>query len=199
MIESWFPTLIYNHLIDFEHNSYLKDKVNNIYDKVNKNVQTRWACDTFNTIGHFDHRTENDPIVNQLIETIRSKVYEYSRIYGITLPMEYLHCKDFWFNIAEPGAYQEYHQHTRSHFSVSYYIDTPQDCGKIRFRSIEALTDMYTLPVEAANENLASWKTCAYEPMENLLLIFRSNLPHMVEKNMSDSRRISISANFEFQ
>jgi len=198
MIESWFPTLIYNHCIDFEHNQYLKNIALDIYNNSNKKPTTKWACDTFNTIGFFDHKNNNDPIVNQIVDTFKSKVYEFSRVYGITLPIEFLHCKDFWFNIAEPGAYQEYHQHTRSHFSVSYYLDVPENCGKIRFRSVEAMTDMYTLPVESKNENLASWKTCAYEPVENLLLIFRSNLPHMVEKNLSEHKRISISANFEF-
>ncbi len=198
MIESWFPTLIYNHLIEFEHNQHLKKVALDVYEKSNKNVTTKWACDTFNTIGHYDYRNANDPVVNNLVEIFRSKVYEFSKVYGITLPVVHLHCKDLWFNVAEPGAYQEYHQHTRSHFSLTYYVDVPTDCGKIRFRSFEALTDMYTLPIESHNENLTSWKTCAYEPVENLLLIFRSNLPHMVEKNLSDKRRISISANFEF-
>lgn len=198
MIESWFPTLIYNNIIDFSHNEYLKNKAEEIYKSVNGSVLTSWVCDTFNTVGHFDFRKDNDFIVNQLIEIIRQKVYEFSQVYGVDVPFNTLHCKDFWFNIAEPGAYQEYHQHSRSHFSVVYYLDVPQGCGKIRFRSIEALTDMHILPLSGGKENFASWKTCAYEPTENLLLIFRSNLPHMVEKNISGKRRISISANFEF-
>jgi hypothetical protein len=57
---------------------------------------------------------------------------------------------------------------------------------------------MYTLPVEGNLENFASRKTCTYEPVDDLLLIFRSNVPHMVEKNYSKELRISISANFEY-
>ena len=198
MIDGWFPTLIYNDTLNFQHRQYLVNKAKAIYSQTQGHTVTKWACDTYNTVGFYDHRSVQDTVVLSLIELLRTKVHEFGKNYGINLPIETLYCKDFWFNLAEPGAYQEYHQHTRSHFSVSYYLSVLENCGKIRFRSIEAMTDMYTLPVEGNLENFASKKTCAYEPVDNLLLIFRSNVPHMVEKNHSEELRISISANFEY-
>ena len=198
MIDAWFPTLIYNDQLDFPHNQHLVNKAKTIYSQTQGHTVTKWACDTYNTVGFYDYRSDQDTIILSLLDLLRTKVHEFGKSYGINLPIEYLHCKDFWFNLAEPGAYQEYHQHTRSHFSVSYYLAVGENCGKIRFRSIEAMTDMYTLPVEGNLENFASKKTCAYEPVDNLLLIFRSNVPHMVEKNHNENLRISISANFEY-
>ena len=50
----------------------------------------------------------------------------------------------------------------------------------------------------AKNLNKISYPACWYEPENSMLLIFRSNLIHMVEKNNSNDDRISISMNFKF-
>jgi hypothetical protein len=51
-------------------------------------------------------------------------------------------------------------------------------------------------PLPASVYVPSNYKTCTYTPQESMLLIFRSNLLHMVEKNKSDEDRISISMNF---
>jgi hypothetical protein len=55
---------------------------------------------------------------------------------------------------------------------------------------------MFPLPVDQVTD--ASCKTCVYPPEEAALLLFRSNLLHMVKQNKSNNNRISISANFKF-
>jgi hypothetical protein len=104
---------------------------------------------------------------------------------------------DFWFNIAAQGAYQEYHLHPKSHFSLVYYVQTQKQCGNIVFQTADTLTDMF--PLIADQATYASYKNCFYTPKDSLLLIFKSTLLHMVEKNLSDKDRISVAMNFKFK
>ena len=45
--------------------------------------------------------------------------------------------------------------------------------------------------------NIGANKSCSYTPEPTKILIFKSNLLHMVEMNLSNSDRISIAMNFE--
>ena len=201
MIKTWFPTLIYfNILEDFKnHNLHLKNKAY-FLKKQNASISnTEWKCDTFNTLNLYDYSKDDDIIVTNLVNICKNKVLEFSKEYGVNQPISNLQCHDFWFNIASTGNYQEFHQHSQSHFSAVYYVSVDDNCGNINFRSIEAMTDMFSLPVADKDTTYASYKSCEYTPKESGLLIFRSNLLHMVEKNLSEKDRISISMNFRFQ
>ncbi len=121
---------------------------------------------------------------------------EFSKEFGVSKPLDSLECTDFWFNVSKHGDYQEFHRHANSHFSIVYYITVPENSGDLVFQSFETNTDMFSLPSNEVTD--ASCKTCVYEPIESALVIFRSNLIHMVKKNLSNRNRISISANFKF-
>jgi len=131
MIDSWFPTLISHEVLEEfkDRNSYFSNKAYSI-QKNNENLTgTSWNCDTYNTLGKFNYKLDNDQQINQLINICKLKVLEFSR---------------------------------------------------------------------AGNYTSASYKSCFYTPKESMILIFRSNLLHMVEKNNSDTDRISIAMNFRF-
>ena len=196
-IKHWFSTPIYCTQLDaLDKNEYLANKALELKNRFNKSM-TNWRCGTYNTLDSYDWSNDRDPVVMGLIESCRAEVYKFSKTFG-NLDISKLECKDFWFNIADQSDYQEYHQHTDSHFSLSYYIQTPLSCGNIVFKSFESIFDMYSLPIEESNLQPASFKTCSYTPNESMLLIFRSNLLHMVEKNTSTRPRISVSMNFKF-
>lgn len=195
MIDPWFPCLIYNTLLEdlSDTNQYLTDFAYSINSK-NPNSLAEWRCDTYSTLGIYDALHDNNPIVNKLINTVQEHVVDFAKAYGMN-NVDAI-CKDFWFNIGSPNSYQEYHQHANSHFSVAYYINVKPDSGNIVFKNLEAMTDMNPLPIHETEYNHASFRTCYYKPVNNKLLIFRSNLSHMVEKNLSKFDRISISMNF---
>jgi uncharacterized protein (TIGR02466 family) len=196
MIESWFPTLIYSLRLDSldRLNAELARTAYNIKQQY-PNTNTDWRCDTYNTIGAYDAVKNSTPEVSLLISECSQQVFDFAKVYGITNGKAV--CKDFWFNIAPPGSYQEYHQHAGSHFSLVYYVQTATNCGNTVFRSPESATDMYPLPIEPKEQSASNYKTCFYTPSNSNLLIFRSNLLHMVEKNLSTTDRISISMNFD--
>lgn len=199
MIDLWFPTAIYRCNLSevFFDNEYLKSKaLSLIYE--NTTIYPNWRCDTKSTIDFYNWRDDNDSKVKNLIDVIKAKVLDFAAGFGIKKTSNELECKHFWFNIAETGCYQEYHQHCNSHFSCVYYVDVDKDSGNLIFKSIDSITDMHALPVDNDNLTDLSYKTCSYMPKNSNLFIFRSNILHMVEKNLSDKNRISISMNFGF-
>jgi uncharacterized protein (TIGR02466 family) len=200
MIEQWFPTLIYSDTLEEfrDNNQHFAEKAYEIRTANGDQPGTTWNCDTYNTLGKFNYKIANDGQINRLVNLCKSKVLEFSKEYGVSKNIEDIHCDDLWFNISSRGNYQEYHQHSDSHFSLVYYVKAEKNCGNILFRNIESFADMCQLPIDSNNYTAASYKTCFYTPKESMILIFRSNLLHMVEKNNSDSDRITIAMNFKF-
>ncbi len=197
-INIWFPSLIFENILDNfkDHTDHLLAKAYDIKNRKSKPA-TVWSCDTYNTLFQYDAFSNADPIIQSLIQTSKEQVLYFSKEYGMTKTIDDIECIDFWFNIAEPGAYQEYHLHPKSHFSVVYYIKTQEKCGNIVFQPADALTDMF--PLDVSQPTYASYKNCFYTPTNAMLLIFRSTLLHMVEKNLSGEDRVSIAMNFKFK
>ena len=199
IIKHWFPTPIYSTHLGQEHrNTMLGKKAIELKNKFSVS-NSDWRCSTFNTLNLYDWNNDQDTNVLSLIDDCKEKVHQQSKHYGVTKDISSLHCTDFWFNVSEPNQYQEYHQHTDSHFSVIYYIKTPINCGNLVFRSFESMFDMKALPIHHDNLNELSFKTCSYTPKETMLVIFRSNLLHMVEQNLSNELRIGVSMNFSYK
>jgi uncharacterized protein (TIGR02466 family) len=198
-IDSWFPTLVYSHDLSSseETNLYLKNKALSLQEKYASNNKNEWRCDTFNTLNQYVGYNK-DSVEKKLIMSIKNHILHFSKTY-LNIKRDDLECTDFWYNVASTGAYQEYHIHPNNHFSVVYYVQTPINCGRIVLTdpSASGILDMQPLPIVEYNRN--TFPTCYYEPTESLLLIFRSNVPHMVEKNKSNENRISISMNFKFK
>ena len=196
MIEEWFPTPIYFTDLKNIDNQILKKRAYDLKEN-NPNVSSDWLCDTFNTLDK-DYLLNNDDdkaIIN-LIETTGEHVYKFAEEFGLSAEKYDLVCRDFWFNIANTGDYQEFHQHPNNHLSAVYYVQTDKQSGNIVFRNPESIGDMFQIPNDI--DTRLSYKSARYEPNESRLLIFKSNLLHMVEKNKSNRDRISIAMNFYF-
>jgi len=191
-----FPTLVFEDTLSHlqKHNQHFIDKAYNL-QKQYPAVDNGWRCDTYNTLNQYYPNQDNDPAVQELIQECGKRVLGFSSEWGVT--SDKINCIDFWINIAKPGDYQEYHNHPNSHFSLAYYVKTAPDCGNITYKSLDSIADMYSLPIVKA-ETPAAFGTYSFVPEPNKLLIFRSNLLHMVEKNKSNEDRISITMNFKF-
>jgi len=197
-IRAWFPTLIYENILSNlkPYNSDLALKAYSIQAK-SPNSAAGWSCDTYNTLFHYNALTDTDPVIQHVMQHCKEKVIEFASEYGIKRPITDLECIDFWFNIAKDGSYQEYHLHPKSDFSLVYYVTTNPNCGNIVFQNSNSFVDMF--PLTSDELTYASCRTCFYTPQDGLVLIFRSNLSHMVEKNLSGKDRISIAMNFRFK
>ena len=152
-----------------------------------------WRCGTFSTF-NTEYDLLKDELFRPLLMATGQAVLEMAAYYGVQT--DELACTQAWLNVAKPGDYQEYHVHPRSHFSAVYYIDVPENSGNLVMRSHEADKDMFPLP--AVESTPASSRTFFHVPQAGTALVFRSNLPHMVEQNKSEHPRISVAMNFVF-
>lgn len=197
-IQYWFPTLIYNRKIEAD-NDYLIQKAYQLKEKY-PNPNTGWRCETFNTMNTYHPREDRDQRIFSFIDEITNHVYEFGKVFNVKLPKYRLKWTGFWFNIASPGQYQEFHQHPVSHFSLVYYLKVNPNCGNFAIRSLEAYSDMLPLPLDDPDGITdINCKVVQFTPEPSQLLIFRSHLPHMVDVNKSNEDRISISMNYIYE
>jgi len=199
MIESWFPTLILCEDLSNKFETQFNSNVYAIAKDLQKtyNNETEWSCDTFNTMG-FD--LKNEKFFDDFLNDVKCNVYKLADSYKIHKKHK-LVVEDLWINIAPPGEYQEYHNHfnTKNYFSAVYYVKTPENCGNIVLRTQESWSDIIDAELEISERDNISSSTCFYTPCPSLLLVFRSSLLHMVQKNKSNEDRVSIAMNFSFE
>lgn len=88
-----------------------------------------------------------------------------------------LRIDEWWFNCGEPGDEYRWHSHTPYLWSGVLYIQTPENCGGIEFRSRES------------HEIL--------QPQAGDFLLFPGTLAHRVLPNLSTDFRISVAFNFK--
>jgi uncharacterized protein (TIGR02466 family) len=177
---------IYHDNLKFDNDSFYKKALEL---KSKYAGDTSWRCDTYSTIN--DHNIIKDNFFNEFVQKCGQAVFEFAKHYGAY--SKKVMCSEGWINIAEPEQYQEFHIHPKNHFSLVYYVRTPENCGNILFKNHNG-DNMFPLPYDEltpANFGLFYWT-----PKEGDLLIFRSDLLHMVEKNKSKENRVSISMNF---
>ena len=192
IIETWYPTSILMHKLENQR-ELLSSYIHKSYDIRNSSpIKTDWNCNTYNSLNAYD--MFKDSMFNSLFDEITYWVNTFAEThYNVENPSA--KCSESWINISPPMAYQEYHIHPNSHFSAVFYVKTPPESGNIIFRSHEANFDMFELP-RVNDINHYNGKTFWHEPEECKLLIFRSNLSHMVKYNKSNEDRISIATNF---
>jgi uncharacterized protein (TIGR02466 family) len=171
-----------------KHDEYLK-VLDQTYEKYPNNRE--WYCNTYSTINNIDIVT--DPIFRTLVDVSTALVKDYARFYGIENAT--VTCKDAWINLAKLKDYQEFHLHTNSHFSVVYYVKVPPNSGNLILRNHVVTNDMFSLPTSNHNLNPLCYRTYSLTPKEGMMVIFRSNIEHMVQANMSNEDRVSIAMN----
>ena len=172
---------------------------NDNFSFYNKSIQIKksvkpsmkWHSDTYNTI-NTSYDVKNDKLFQPLVKTIQNKTTEFANEFGVS--NKKIVCESSWLNISEPNNFQEYHNHGMSHFSAVYYVKTPKNSGNLIFKSHSAWNNMF--PFKVNDMKLPAHETFYIEPSECLLVIFKSNLFHMVESNKSNENRISIALNF---
>jgi len=89
------------------------------------------------------------------------------------LPMD-----EFWFNIIGPGEFTCWHDHKeRSELSGVYYLYVPDNSGDIHFRKKD-------------DDETFEWEM---ESQTGKLILFDSNIEHLVPENKSKDNRILIA------
>lgn len=171
-------------------NDEMRAKALLVREQVDRTVA--WRCDTFATLGSA-YNVLDDALFGDLVAIAQGKVLEFATVYGVQ-EGACATCHNAWLNVAAPNDFQEVHTHPMSHFSAVYYVHATEKCGDLIFTSPAATADMFPLP--ASIETNANRKLFSVTPTSGMLLVFRSNMPHMVAKNQSGGDRISVAMNF---
>tara|TARA_R100001015_G_C4618838_1_gene175410 strand:- start:300 stop:887 length:588 start_codon:yes stop_codon:yes gene_type:complete len=184
-----FPTYFYTseNVLNLSYLKHLQDKVYKIKDEYSRGGRN-WKADIYNTLGTYDLRQDADFKI--LLDAIEERVFNFVKMHNSTYRYK---IKESWFNIYNKGDYQEYHHHADCTFSAVFFLKSKIDSAKIHFES-PLEPDM--LPVKDIQDDTElTFKTCRFPPVENSLIIFRSYLKHMVEKETTDNERITIAVN----
>jgi uncharacterized protein (TIGR02466 family) len=151
-----------------------------------------WSSDTYASMGVYD--ITFDPIFKSLLDLCVDRANIFADYHGIK--KKKIRYVEAWVNVAAKEQYQEYHRHPNRSFSAIYYIKTPENSGNIVFKK-DSLDEMFPLPIDVYNE-VASYATHRITPKAGDLIIFKSNIQHLVEKNKSNEDRVSIAINFHY-
>ena len=189
MIEHWWPTEI-GFYDNPDHDKLdLIDYCYEIQSKTESGGEYWISSDTYNTSTH-KFSPHKDEKFKKLDDWISKQVQTYIQETDIN----YQYSKSFtasWFNIYKTGDYQEIHQHHGNILSAVYFLKSNPDFSPILFFS--NFSDMHNI---GKKNGVGVNNPIRYKAIPGRLIIFRSYVPHCVEKHKDTEDRISIAYNF---
>jgi uncharacterized protein (TIGR02466 family) len=185
-----FPTAVWKSHIDVD-TTLMHKEVQKTKKELGMDANNYWICNTLNTANGDYNLLEYPEVYGPLMEHMLEEVKEFVSEFGIVDSVVSL--AGAWVNIAPVGGFQEFHIHPQSHFSAVYYLNVDKGCGDIVLRHPKG-PKMF--PLESFVDNLLQHSTYSYTPTPGMLIVFRSDIEHLVQENRSTSPRISIAANF---
>ena len=188
-ITTFFPQAFFTsvNLLDKDYLQRLQKLSLDIRDKYECGGKN-WLSRPYNTLDTYE--LKDDKNFKLLFDKIEEKVSLFTQAHKSNYSYR---VKESWLNIYNKNDEQEFHCHADCTFSAVFFLKTSEDCAKIVFENpIEP--DMK--PILNIEEFCPlNFKKCFFEPRENSLLIFRSYMRHMVEKQKTDYERISVAVN----
>ena len=128
-----------------------------------------------------------DDLFNGLQSYVRTKCAEITKIGDLEVG-------NFWFNINRKGDYNVSHDHQKSILSAVYYVKV-QDTNTGNLNIERTDTSQFFLGKYRNTSNFSSLNL-SLEPQESSCYIFPAWTKHSVDKNESDTDRISLALNF---
>jgi len=106
-------------------------------------------------------------------------------------PKVEIYITESWLNKTEPGQSHHRHWHPKSLLSAVVYLESEGDSGGIRF-----ITSQYDLlEYQITGANIYNSKSWSLTPTPGDMLVFPSNLEHLVDQYTGSVPRISLSFN----
>ena len=150
----------------------------------------KWIKNYENWISASQHVLD-DPALTEFSKQISENIAEYfSGILGAS-QMVKMYVTESWFNKTEQGQSHHRHWHPNSILSSVIYLDSEGDSGRIKFITSQYDTIEYNI-VENNIYNSRSWSVL---PEVGTMLIFPSNVEHLVETYNGNRPRLSLSFN----
>ena len=168
--------------------SYHKKIVEKCY-RIKKKVSSggkNWRSNIYNTSGKVNLYTDND--FKPLLKWVDDRLLEYS--FNLKIDFKPVN-KNAWFQIYSKDDYKDYHSHPTARLSAVYYLKGKANSSPTIFTDFNFNMNCFSL-ITPTEDNSREW---SIPFQEGVLLIFRSEIPHCVPKNLN-SERISIAINY---
>lgn len=130
-----------------------------------------------------------------LLSFINSKSREFLNLRGFD-PKCYLEITS-WLQLYPPGTHFNKHDHYGAILSGVLYLETPLNCGKLRFYNPitgRRATDVFFDRIKT-NSNEYNYHYVEYTPIKGEMIMFESWLEHSVDMNLSTENRVAVSFN----
>ena len=137
---------------------------------------------------------ESNPAFQKLMNRIQTMFYdEIWPFHGLDRNKAQMHIGNSWANINDHLAWNKPHLHNGCWYSGVFYIKADGDEGHIEMIDTQpkVVADFPHSPRTATSKG--------YEPKGGKLILFPSGLMHMVEPNITNKERYSISFNIEMK
>lgn len=184
ILHTWFPTsiLTVENLIDDEQNKNLIEEIEKLKKMIVKGGE-KWGTDVYNT--HETYNLHSNVKFKNLCDKIEDCTIHFAKKLGSNANYK---IASSWFNYYNKGDYQEFHIHPSCHFSAVYFFTNPNNSARLIFKN--PVGDKM-LPLKNLVFNELSYDRCYYTPSEKSLIVFQSDLEHMVEKCINIAPRIT--------
>jgi uncharacterized protein (TIGR02466 family) len=188
-----FPTVV--QTTDIENTEALNDALIKGVDALQQQIPNTkpddWACSVYTTLHSEIDLFAIDPF-SSIKDIALREITRYADTLHIHAPQKNIRFLDAWINVYREGDSQEMHVHKNSVFSGIYYIQAPENCAGVMFRSAEA--DMMIDPPKTEIDELNSIDV-VFPAVAGRMIIFRSHFRHSVLTNSTATPRISFSFN----
>ena len=173
-------------------NFELKDHCLKIKDKYPITDHRDWIHNPYNSLSIVEKETGynslHDPKFSELTRWVQKCVDDFSQECGYYK----MRPKHLWFNVYEKGDSQEFHNHGGCHLSCVYYAEITDGDSRIIFNR----TPWAMFPIPVVKPSVSNYDQVRYNVERGMLLVFKSDTMHMVERKVTDDTRISVSYNF---
>lgn len=192
-LEYWTPKII-GYVNNPNHKNIQKKLIKDCL-KISKKIKkggNNWVSNkTYNTLGTYN--IFSDVNFKDITTWVNQQVIEYAKQLKCNSNLK---CVDSWINIYKKNDYQEFHIHPSHTLSAVYYVKSnPNKSSKLIFRLEEQRHSNELKPLEI--NNLTS-ESAYYPAIPGMLIIFKSNMYHCVEKSNEEKDRISLAFNFSY-
>ena len=192
-LENWFPTQVLvieaSHLIEDGKTMFAAtDFGATISSKYPNGATTYYSGGGLPTVENKDWSI--------FIESLTNATLTLAEKQGVDVMKRKAHLGSIWLSRINREGKHPIHAHAGSHYSGTFYVETPLDCGNLRIHNpLANLWGLAMPPIDT--EGIPSTSMYVdYVPKSGLLLIWNSWLYHEVLPSKTDSNRDSISFNF---
>lgn len=188
-IDLWFPTVIGTSTNLLNDKLYIKSLIDKCYDIKTKypKSNTGWLTSTYNTMNSYN--ICDDILFKELVYKVTNKVQDFVKNFNSSLTMV---TRSAWLNIYNKTNYQEFHIHPGNLISCVYFLKCPEGSSGLSFvPQVRSSIDL-----DSIVQNNLTYDSASYEAVEDSLILFKSDIPHMVPQGTNVEDRISIALNF---